>query len=181
MFANVIRLVAQIDRILLGPSLHRDLAGLFRTLQGASRREAQEAENRIWVCWEWYAGLSAANALNVATGHLAAREFAAAEAKLSALIDACPDYAEAWNKRATLFFVMKRDLESVEDICRTLEIEPRHFGALAGLGQILARHGRADLAEIAFAAALRLNPRLDGVAAVLENLRAGPKGNGVLH
>lgn len=180
MFAEVIKLVSQIDRIRPGPALHRDLPNLFRTLQTARKTDALDAENRIWVRWEWHTSLQAANSLNVATGHLAAREYAEAETRLTALVHAYPDFAEAWNKRATLFYLLKRDTESIDDIARTLKLEPRHFGALAGLGQILARHGRGDLAEITFAAALRLNPHLEGMAAALASLRSEARG-GLLH
>ena len=73
-----------------------------------------------------------------------------------------PDYAEAWNKRATLYYLQRRDAESVASIRRALELEPRHFGAICGFGQILIDQGDRTGAAFAFDAALRLNPHLGG-------------------
>jgi hypothetical protein len=64
----------------------------------------------------------------------------------------------------------------VRDIRRTLELEPRHFGAICGFGQICLRGGRADLALFALQAALELNPSLVGARRVLEELKGGAGG-----
>jgi len=74
------------------------------------------------------------------------------------LIDSYPEFAEAWNKRATFYFMMNRLEESVEDIQTTLKLEPNHFGALSGLGLILMRTGDAEGALAAFKAVLDINP-----------------------
>ncbi len=65
---------------------------------------------------------------------------------LDQIISLAPDYAEAWNRRATLYFSMKDLGRSLSDIEQTLKLEPRHFGALAGLGVILQRLGQDDKA-----------------------------------
>ncbi|TVR07131.1 MAG: hypothetical protein EA385_13670 [Salinarimonadaceae bacterium] len=83
-----------------------------------------------------------------------------------------PDWAEAWNKRATLAYVEGRDAQAVADIARTLALEPRHFGAIAGFGQICLRHGREGEAKAAFRAALAINPHLAGIRALLDELAA---------
>jgi cytochrome c-type biogenesis protein CcmH/NrfG len=67
---------------------------------------------------------------------------------------------------------MDRDDESVPDIRRTLELEPRHFGAICGFGQICLRHGNRAAALFAFDAALRINPHLGAVRTVFEELAA---------
>ncbi|MDW8469204.1 MAG: tetratricopeptide repeat protein [Burkholderiales bacterium] len=85
-----------------------------------------------------------------------------------------PRWAEAWNKLATLYYMTERDDESVAAIRRTLELEPRHFGALAGLGEILRAHGERESALLAFRRALRLNPHLADVRAALRALGAAP-------
>jgi tetratricopeptide (TPR) repeat protein len=60
-----------------------------------------------------------------------------AEDLLTQSIVLMPNYAEAWNRRATLYYAMGKIGDSVSDIERVLELEPRHFGALSGLGMIL--------------------------------------------
>ena len=57
------------------------------------------------------------------------------------LIDEDPDFAEAWNKRATVYFMMGDFDKSMQDIIKTLELEPRHFGALDGMGLIFIHQG----------------------------------------
>ena len=60
-------------------------------------------------------------------------------ADIDKIIELAPDYVEGWNQRATVLFMLGRDTESVRDIQQVLRIEPRHFGALAGLGLIHMR------------------------------------------
>ena len=84
-----------------------------------------------------------------------------------------PHWAEAWNKLATLLYLMERDHESVAAIHHTLEIEPRHFGAMCGLGEILRTQGDVEAACLAFRMALRVHPRLGGIRQTLHNLQHG--------
>ena len=80
------------------------------------------------------------------------------------LIDAYPDYAEAWNKRATFYFLLNRLDSSVEDIQTTIKLEPNHFGALSGLGLILMRTGDAEGALLAFEEVLKISPSSQSAA-----------------
>ena len=71
----------------------------------------------------------------------------AAKEVFDRLIERHPTWAETWNKRATVYFLQGRDSASISDIYLTLELEPRHFGALGGFAQICMRNGAADAAR----------------------------------
>lgn len=108
--------------------------------------------------------------------YLSDRALVEAEAIFDELIDDYPDWAEAWNKRATVLFLMHRDAMSVMDIRRTLELEPRHYGALGGFAQICVRNGVPDAALQALSRLLRLNPHAPGIAEAVATLSDdGPK------
>lgn len=87
-----------------------------------------------------------------------------------------PDYVEGWNKRATVYFLMDDYGKSIADIGRVLELEPRHFGALSGLGIIFRSLGEEDRAKAAFRQALDLDPHLDSVREELESLEEETAG-----
>jgi len=82
---------------------------------------------------------------------------------LNAIVDIKPDYVEAWNRRATIYFMKKDYSRSLADIREVLQREPRHFGALAGLGMILQDIGDDVHALDAYRRALAVNPRLKGI------------------
>ncbi len=82
---------------------------------------------------------------------------------LDTVVATKPDYAEGWNKRATVYFMVDRLQDSIADIQRTLALEPRHFGALAGLGMIMVKLGDKERAVQAFKAALAIDPNLEEV------------------
>jgi tetratricopeptide (TPR) repeat protein len=112
--------------------------------------------------------------MDTAIAALAGRDTETAQGILDRLVAAHPDWPEAWNKRATLYFVMERDAESLADIRRTLELEPRHFGALCGFAQICLRRGERVAAAAALERALQLNPHLEAARAALAALAPEP-------
>ena len=105
-------------------------------------------------------------------GLLARSELDAARDLADSLVSDHPNWAEAWNKRATLAFVEQRDDDAVADIARTVALEPRHFGALCGLGQIAERQGHELQALLAYEQALAVNPNLEAIRAQANSLRA---------
>ena len=87
------------------------------------------------------------------------------------LVDIAPEYAEAWNKRATVHFLLGNLADSIADVDVTLDLEPRHFGALSGLGQIELQLGDPAAALSAFEAALLMHPHLPGTRDLNTQLR----------
>ena len=136
------------------------LAQLFQRLAACASAEALETEDRIWGVWMHHPHRAAAAALDAATRDIAAKRYDIAETRLTALLRAAPAYAEAWHKRATLYYVLGRDAECLHDIRRTLELEPRHFAAMLHFAEILLGEGATREARYAFAAALTLHPHL---------------------
>lgn len=169
MYAETLKLVAHLAQRRPAPVLPSRLDQLFRHLALPDCR-ADELEEEIWQLWMHHPHRRAAQALDRAASDIAAQRFDLAETRLQRLVRACPDFPEAWNKRATLYYLQERDAESVRDIHRTLELEPRHFGALCGLGEICLTRGDVEAALFVFHAALRVNPHLDSTRDKIEHL-----------
>ena len=100
-----------------------------------------------------------------------------AVAAFNEIVEQKPDFAEGWNKRATAYFIMGDFDASVADIERTLQLEPHHFGALSGLGQIYLALDNKTAALKAFEAALAINPHLTSVKAAVESLKKQLQGD----
>lgn len=108
-----------------------------------------------------------------------ARNFPLALDVLDQIVLIKPEYVEGWNKRATVYFMMNDYSASLADIRRTLALEPRHFGALSGLGVILEELDRKSEAIRVYQRALEINPQLDKVRESLEALEKQTAGQGI--
>jgi tetratricopeptide (TPR) repeat protein len=133
---------------------------LFRRLVHCELAEASATEDLIWDVWMDHPHRAAAGALQLATRDIAARRYDIAETRLTLLLRRLPDFAEAWHKRATLYYMLGRDSECLRDIRRTLELEPRHFAAMLHFAEILLGGGLPTEARFAFHAALTVHPHL---------------------
>jgi tetratricopeptide (TPR) repeat protein len=107
---------------------------------------------------------------------LGTRNFEIALTLLDKIIILQPDWAEAWNKRATVRYLMGDDQQSMADIARVLVLEPRHVGALSGMGMILERRGFRDGALRAYRRALEVAPQLESVKSAVERLTTAVDG-----
>lgn len=136
------------------------LDALFRRLAACPGAEAEATEERIWQVWMDHPNRAAAEVLEKATHDIAAQRYDIAETRLMRLLRSAPDFAEAWHKRATLYYLQSRDAECLADIRRTLELEPRHFCAMLHFGELLFAGGAPEEARFAFRAALSLHPNL---------------------
>lgn len=151
------------------PSRLEELFGDLRAAEPA--RPPKQAEDLIWAAWADHPDPAVARRLELATRCIARREYDQSRRLLDALVLGHPQWAEAWNRRATLHYLEGRDAESFDDIRRALEIEPRHFGAVCSFAQVCLRRGERAAALLAFAAALAINPHLSDVRALVEDLR----------
>jgi tetratricopeptide (TPR) repeat protein len=153
------------------------LEGLFERLQTTSNpAEARGLEERIWRLW-----LDADDAgLNrlMQQGILAMSDhrYTAALEAFDRMVEQAPEFAEGWNKRATVHFLMGNWRASVRDIQQTLALEPRHFGALFGLGLIYDALEQPQAALRSFEATLALNPHSDSTRQRIEQLREQLRG-----
>ena len=144
---------------------------------GPTARNCARRVTLIWRRWITHASDQRANSLMQDGMELMNRGLLdQAEQVFSALIDERPDFAEAWNKRATIRFLRGDDTGSRRDIARVIDLEPRHFGALSGLGMIHMRAGDLQAALQAFEAALRVNPHLDQAVDITARLRQQLRG-----
>ncbi|MGH8734531.1 MAG: hypothetical protein ACREVB_12660 [Burkholderiales bacterium] len=133
---------------------------LFRRLARCKRTEAVGTEDRIWDVWMHHPHHGAARELDLATGDIAARRYDIAETRLARLLRRAPEFAEAWHKRAALLYLLGRDTECLRDLRRTLELEPRHFGAMLHFAEILRSTDAAVEARFAERAARLIHPHL---------------------
>ncbi len=147
------------------------LEQLFEDLADPELEDWETIEENIWR--EWSSSGSRGMDLLLERGRdaMARGDFNAAIDHFSALIDHAPEFAEGWNARATAFYLMDEFGLSVADIQRTLILNPRHFGAMSGLGQILEQTGRLKEALTVYTRALELHPHQTNIRDAVERLQ----------
>ena len=132
---------------------------LFAELEKAtSLAEAQRVERIIWAKWHWHKIPRLSQKLKLGTTYLQENNFKKALYIFNNIIKEAPAFSEAYNKRATTYFLMKKYDKSLMDIKATLTLEPRHFGALSGMGLIFMNRGDFQRALMAFTAVLKIYP-----------------------
>lgn len=163
---------------LANPSVSADqndprLDALFPDLKTApDQSAADEIAAEIWKLWREVDDPVAAQALASGSQAMGAGQFRNAYQYFTEVIQQVPAFAEGWNKRATVLYLIGAYQESIEDIRETLQREPRHFGALSGLGLIFLRQRQFGPATAAFRDALAINPYLPRIRAALEQLES---------
>lgn len=145
---------------------------LFAVLQTSDDPAALWTANKeIWEIWISNDDAKLAALMNRGIALMDKERYQEALRVFDQLVAIAPDYAEAWNKRATVYFLLGDLADSRADVDATLKLEPRHFGALSGLGQIELLRGDPEAALAAFEAALRVNPHLPGTRTLIDHLR----------
>jgi tetratricopeptide (TPR) repeat protein len=167
------------------PKVERDdptnnLDTLFAALKVAPDSASSKAiEERIWALW-LISGSDTCNLLmtraKVATD---AKDYDLALKLLDAVVDIKPDYVEGWNRRATIYYLKDDYAHAIADIGQVLAREPRHFGALSGLGQMLQEIGDDKDALEAYRKALAIDPRLEHIPEVVKTLTDKVEGRDI--
>jgi tetratricopeptide (TPR) repeat protein len=128
------------------------------------------AEHSVWEVWSRSGDADADSLLQVGIEQMSHGEGAAAVETFSKVIQKKPDFAEAWNKRATVYFLMGENEKSLRDCDEVIKRNPAHFGALAGYGQIYLRLDQPERALAYFRRALRINPNMGGVRQAIQEI-----------
>jgi len=127
------------------------LPSLFSDLKlSASEDAAQVVEKKIWKIWASHKVPQIDLLMDRGIKLLNNNDLNEALVVFNLILDQAPDFSEAWNKRATIYFLMGDFEKSMQDIKITLALEPRHFGAISGLGLIFDVLERPELALKAF-------------------------------
>ncbi len=135
------------------------LSDLFSTLQQTQdTRTIRITENQIWEIWLQHANSDVEQLMLVGTQRMNAQRYGEAMVVFNRLIESFPNYAEGWNKRATLNYVLGNLDASITDIEQTLALEPRHFGALSGLGMVYIQRKELSKAKQAFENLIAVHP-----------------------
>ena len=130
--------------------------------KASSPQGVRVLESRIWQIWLEHPQPRINEMMRWGVEALNTQDYPTALKLFDSLVEAAPEFAEGWNKRATVRFLVGNYEGSIEDIRKTLALEPRHFGALSGLGMIHTNQERWFAAMAAFEQALRIHPHLIG-------------------
>ncbi|MGE3831402.1 MAG: tetratricopeptide repeat protein [Parvibaculaceae bacterium] len=150
-------------------TLDRLFAQLLKT---DDEQEAERIQKRIWDLWMTDDSPTANILIGQAMKASSSAENETALHILDSLIQVHPDFMEAWNKRATVYYMLGDYEKSVADIMQVLDREPRHFGALSGLGMIRQKQGNLAAAREAYREALSVNPHMEGIKRALQEIDA---------
>ena len=140
-----------------------DLPLLFSALYDNDKLLRKIAEDAIWKVWGRSGNATHDRLFRVGVEEMQSGELSRALGSFTTLIQVAPDFAEAWNKRATLYFMLGENDLSIADCDEVLSREPNHFGALSGYGLLMLRQGNYRRALEYFEQALTANPNMPGV------------------
>ena len=171
MYTRILTVAALIFYSTLVPADQTDdrLETLFITLSSSSDEQViRSTENQIWEIWFAHPNSDVERLMQIGVQRMNANRQTEALIIFSELVENFPDYAEAWNRRATLHYILGNYQESIDDIERVLSLEPRHFGALSGLGLVYLQLDQLRKAKEAFEDLIEVHPNSPNAR---ENLR----------
>jgi len=147
------------------------LVQLFSILQQTDNPAIlRNTENQIWAIWLQHPNADVEKLMQLGTQRMNSQRYAEALVVFSQIVESFPDYAEAWNKRATLYYMVGNLDASITDIEHTLKLEPRHFGALSGLGLVYLQRNELSKARQAFEELIVIHPNSPNAKQNLETV-----------
>jgi tetratricopeptide (TPR) repeat protein len=154
------------------------LDDLFQRLQStSSETEAHAIENAIWEIWTASDDEQVSRYMRAGERQMHDGDMRAAFITYQRVVEMAPKFAEGWNKRATVEYMMHDYDASARDIAETLKLEPRHFGALSGLGLVQIALNRPRAAITAFEMALAVHPHIAGARENIKMLKKDLEGD----
>ena len=147
------------------------LDGLFERLAvTTSDEEASNITREIWQRWTANDDPDVSQLMQIGIRALNYSTYRKALQSFDRVIEIAPEFAEGWNKRATLYYHIKEYRRSIDDIKKTLRLEPRHFGAWSGLGLVSIAQENYAGALAAFKKALSINPHISNIRRYVQKL-----------
>ena len=135
------------------------LENLFITLSSSSDKKViRSTENQIWEIWFAHPNSDVERLMQIGVQRMNNNRQSEAMIIFNQLVENFPNYAEAWNRRATLHYIVGNFQESIDDIEKVLSLEPRHFGALSGLGLVYLQLDELRKAKQAFEDLIKVHP-----------------------
>ena len=135
------------------------LNDLFETLSVSDDANTiRNIENRIWEIWYQHPNEDLERLMEIGSERMNNQQLPEALLIYTRIVETFPQYAEGWNRRATLYYVVGNFEASIADIEKTLALEPRHFGALSGLGLVYLQREELNKAKEAFEALVDVHP-----------------------
>ena len=144
-----------------------------------NEKAAERIAGNIWQEWFKPGSASVDLMMKWAGDAVEAKKYDVALDFLDQVIVLSPTYPEGWNRRATVHFMMQNFGKSMADIERTLELEPRHFGALSGMAEIMKTTGRKELALDAYQRVLAIYPMMRSAQNQVSELSEELAGEGI--
>ncbi len=138
--------------------------------QSENEASAKATEQAVWRAWMRSGSPTVDLLVQQAEKAMADKQHRIAISILSAAIELEPEFPEAWNRRATAYYLDRQFEKSLADAEKVLELEPRHFAALAGLGVLHREMGNPRAALQAFRRALAIHPYLAAARRALKSL-----------
>ncbi len=162
----------------IGKASHDAAAPLLDQLKSAKdTAEAMMLESKVWQAWMTSGDAKIDEMVQKANTLMQFSMFDDSLAILDSVVAKAPNYAEGWNRRATLLYMMQEYNRSLADIRQVLALEPRHFGAISGLGMISMVKGDKAGALSAYKKVLEIDPQNPSAKASVEQLDKELSGN----